>query len=145
MRLSLDDGMRERLRRVRESQLEDARAGRPQVVDEMFIEEEVVRLTSGGGHSAYLGLDGRVHRVNYGEGFPPVVLDDPRDIAFALVRWAGDIGLPELVDLLPPAPKGDEVCSLCRGTRFMPAEIMAFSDGRPLYCRRCGGLGWIVV
>jgi hypothetical protein len=49
MQLPLTDQQREHLRRVREEQLALWRAGRPQVVDEMFATEEVVRLMSGMG------------------------------------------------------------------------------------------------
>jgi hypothetical protein len=144
MRVSLDDRQREHLRRVRESQLADWRAGRPQLVDEMFVEQEVVRLKAGMGHSAYLGLDGTVYAVNYGEGFPPRVLDDPKDVASCIIRWAIDIGLPELIDALPPMPENGEVCSLCQGSRYMPDEFIGTEERRWFFCRRCGGLGWTV-
>jgi hypothetical protein len=47
MRMPLTEQQREHLRGVREAQLADWRAGRPQVVDRLFIEDEVVRLMSG--------------------------------------------------------------------------------------------------
>jgi hypothetical protein len=98
---------------------------------------------SGMGRAVYLGLDGRVWVGNLGEGQLPSVLDDPKDVASCIVRWAGAVGLPELVEALPKMPEGGEVCSLCRGTREMPVEIMPRSDdGLRFYCMRCGGLGW---
>lgn len=136
VRLPINDRLRERLWRLREYQLTECRAGRPQVVDEVFLDEEVVRLKSGGGHSAYLGLDGRVIVVNYNEGFPPEVLEDPKDISSVIVRWSSEAGLPELIDLLPPKGANDAVCTLCGGARFEESE------GDRWCCRKCRGLGW---
>jgi hypothetical protein len=141
--MPLTEQQREHLRRVREGQLTDWRAGRPQVVDELFVTDEVVRLMSGLGRACYLGLDGRVWVGNLGEGELPRVLDDPKDVASCIVRWASAVGLPELVEALPALPEGGEVCSLCRGTREMPEEIIPRAeDGFRYFCRRCGGLGW---
>src|SRR5262249_19366416 len=123
MKIPLTDQQREHLRRVREAQLAGWRSGRPQVVDELFVEQEVVRLMSGMGRAAYLGLDGRVWVGNLGEGRLPHVLEEPKDVASCIVRWASAVGLPELVEALPPIPEGGEVCSLCKGTREMPEEI----------------------
>jgi hypothetical protein len=73
----------------------------------------------------------------------PRVLDDPKDVASCIVRWAEAVGLPELVEALPPMPDGGEVCSLCKGTREMPEELVPRTEGSVThYCRRCGGLGW---
>jgi hypothetical protein len=93
----------------------------------MFVDEDVVRLMSGMGRAAYLGLDGRVWAGNPGEGELPQVLDDPKDVASCIVRWSGEVGLPELVEALPLMPEGSEVCSLCKGPREMP-EDFAFAD-----------------
>jgi len=144
MRLPLTDQQREHLRRVREEQLAMWRDGRPQVVDELFVTDEVVRLMSGMGRACYLGLDGRVWVGNLGEGELPAVLDDPKDVASCVVRWSGCIGLPELVNALPPAPESGTVCPLCRGSREMPAGWGEDrGDGFRYYCKRCGGLGWV--
>src|SRR3954451_24004787 len=116
MRLPLTEQQREHLRSVRATQLADWRAGRPQVVDDLFVEEEVVRLMSGMGRAAYLGLDGRVWVGNLGEGELPRALDEPKDVASCIVRWAEVVGLPELVEALPPMPDGGEICSLCKGS-----------------------------
>jgi hypothetical protein len=143
VRIPLNKEHLDQLRCVRESQLAVWRAGRPQVVDELFVEEEVVRLMSGMGRACYLGLDGRVWAGNLGEGQLPWVMDDPKEVASCIVRWAAAVGLPELVEALPPMPEGGEVCSLCQGTREMPAEIIPrAADGFRYFCRRCGGLGW---
>jgi hypothetical protein len=142
MRLPLTEQQQKHLRSVRESQLAEWHAS-PFIVDEIFIEQEVVRLMAGMGRACYLGLDGRVWAGNLGEGERPRVLDDPRDVASCIVRWSGKIGLPELVDALPPMPEGGEVCSLCEGTREMPEEsAQPAEDGFRYYCRKCGGLGW---
>jgi hypothetical protein len=141
--MPLTDQQREHLRRVREEQLAMWQDGLPQVVDEMFVTDEVVRLKSGMGHACYLGLDGRVWAGNLGEGKLPWVLDDPKDVASCIVRWASSVGLPELVETLPLMPEGGEVCSLCQGTREMPEDIIPRAeDGFRCFCRRCGGLGW---
>jgi hypothetical protein len=143
MRIPLDKRQRDHLRSVRQAQLADWKAGRPQVVDDLFVQGEVVRLMSGMGRAAYLGLDGRVWAGNLGEGQLPHVLEDPQDVASCIVRWASTVGLPELVEALPPMPEDGEVCSLCKGSREMPEEIMPRStDGFRYFCRRCGGLGW---
>jgi hypothetical protein len=53
------------------------------------------------------------------------------------------VGLPELVEVLPSMPEDGELCSVCKGSREMPEEIMPRSqDGFRYYCHRCGGLGW---
>ncbi len=143
MLVPLTQQQREHLQGLREAQLADWRAGHPQVVDELFVKEEVVRLMSGMGHAIYLGLDGRVWVGNLGEGELPRILDDPKDVASCVVRWANAVGLPELVEALPPMPEGGEVCSLCKGTREMPEEIIPRAEeGSRYFCRRCGGLGW---
>jgi len=143
VRLPLTDKQGEHLRGVREGQLADWRAGRPQVVDEMFVTDEVVRLMSGMGRACYLGLDGRVWVGNLGEGKLPWVLDDPKEAASCIVRWASAVGLPELVEALAPMPEGGEVCSLCCGSREMPEDVMPRAeDGFRYFCRRRGGLGW---
>ena len=95
------------------------------------------------GRAAYLGLDGRVWVGNLGEGELPRVLEDPKEVASCIVRWASAVGLPELVDVLPAMPEDGEVCPLCKGSREMPEEIMPrAADGFRYFCFRCGGLGW---
>jgi hypothetical protein len=144
MQLPITDLQREHLRRVRENQLAMWRDGRPQVVDELFVTNEVVRLMSGMGRACYLGLDGRVWVGNLGEGKLPCVLDDPREVASCIVRWSGCIGLPELVNALPPTPGGGTVCPLCHGSRERPPDWGDDrGDGFRYYCQQCGGLGWI--
>jgi hypothetical protein len=108
----------------------------------VFYEEEVVCLRAGGGHAAYLGTDSRVCYENYGEGKDRVVLTDPRDVASTIVKCAGDIRMPQLIDLLPVRPVSGFVCLLCEGTRWEPPESTGDPDGRPWCCRRCHGLGW---
>jgi len=71
-----------------------------------------------------------------------VVLTDPRDVASTIVKCAGDIGMPELIDLLPTRPANGFVCLLCEGTRWESPESTGDPDGRPWCCRRCRGLGW---
>jgi hypothetical protein len=105
----------------------------------IFYDQEVVCLWAGGGHAAYLGLDGRVHYENYGEGFDTVVLTDLRAVASNIVRYAADIGLPELIDLLPAAPLSAVVCRLCEGSRWESVESTRWC------CRRCRGLGWTLA
>lgn len=143
MHLPLTEPQREHLRNLRTSQLVDWRSGQPQIVDDLFIEGEVVRLMSGMGRAAYLGLDGRVWVGNLGEGELPQVLDDPKEVASVIVRWADAVVLPELVEALPAMPDGGEICSLCKGTREMPEDVWPRTQGgvRP-FCQRCGGLGW---
>jgi hypothetical protein len=96
MRIPLTKPQQDQLRSIREAQLADWRAGNPQVVDEMFVTDEVVRLMSGMGRACYLGLDGQVWVGNLGEGEQPTAIDDPKNVASCIVRWSGCIGLPEL-------------------------------------------------
>src|SRR5207249_3548267 len=103
----------------------------------IFYDQDVVCLRAGAGHALYLGLDGRIHHVNYGGGIDPMVLTDARWVASAIVRCAGDIGVPELIDLLPARPEGAFVCGLCNGSRWMPKEVLASPDGLPICCLRC--------
>ena len=144
MRLPLTDEQRELLRRVREEQLAMWRDGCPQVVDAMFVTDEVVRLVSGMGRACYLGLDGRVWVGNLAEGESPSALEDPKAVASCIVRWSGCIGLRELVKALPPATNGGTVCPLCQGSREMwPGWGDDLGNGFRHYCQRCWGLGWV--
>jgi hypothetical protein len=143
--LPLTEPLRDRLRQIRERQMVDHRAGRPQLVCEVFYDEEVVCLRASGGYAAYLGMDGRVHSENYSEGIAKAVLTDPRDVASTIVKCAGDIGLPELVDLLPARPPGAVVCRLCGGGRWESPASTGDPEGRPWCCRRCCGLGWTLA
>ena len=142
MRLPLTEQQRNHLRGVREAQLAEWRAN-PFIVDDLFVEQEVVRLMASMGRACYLGLDGQVWVGNLGEGELPQVLDDPKDVASCIVRWSGPVGLPELVEALPPMPEDGEVCSHCRGTREMPGDPHPRGEGGFRYfCPRCKGLGW---
>lgn len=145
MRISLTDQHLEILRRVREEQIAEWRSGRPAVVDELFVEQDVVRLMSGMGRAAYLGFDGTVWVGNLGEGELPIALDDPKEVASCIVRWSGCIGLPELVDALPPKPQHGQICPLCEGTRDMPGWVNDRDDNFRYYCKRCSGLGWVAA
>lgn len=143
--MPLTEPIRIRLRQIREQQMAEHLAGRPQMVCGVFYDEEVVCLRAGGGHAAYLGTDGRVHYENYGEGMDTVVLTDPRDLASTIVKCAGDIGMPELIDQLPSRPENGFSCQLCEGTRV---EWLACTDDpelRRCCCRRCRGLGWTMA
>jgi hypothetical protein len=140
--LNIGDTLRDRLREVREQQMAEHLAGRPLAMCGIFYEREVVCLKAGCGHAAFLGLDGRVWAENYGQGLESEVFTDARDIASVIVRWAGNIGLPELVELLPTKPADAFVCGVCGGSRWLPTTIGVHDDGRPLCCLRCYGLGW---
>jgi hypothetical protein len=143
--LPLTERLRELLRQVREHQMAQHRAGRPELVCGVFYNDEVVCLRAGGGHAAYLGTDGRIHYENYGEAKDPRVLTDPRDVASTIVKCANDIGVPELIELLPPRPAGGEICRLCEGRRWELPASSGDPDGRPWCCRRCHGLGWTLA
>jgi hypothetical protein len=143
--LPLTEPLRERLRQIREEQMADHLAGRPQRVCGVFYDEEVVCLRVFCGHAAYLGTDGRIHYENFGEGKDKVVLTDPRDVASTIVKCAGDIGVPELIDVLPPRPTGAVVCRLCEGSRWESPASTGDPEGRPWCCRRCCGLAWTLA
>jgi hypothetical protein len=55
------------------------------------------------------------------------------------VKLAGDIGMAELIDLLPARPDDAVVCCLCEGSRWESAESSRWC------CRRCCGLGWTLA
>jgi hypothetical protein len=55
---------------------------------------------------------------------------------------AGDIGLPELIELLPHKPEDAVTCRLCQGTRWEEREPSSTSHFERWCCRRCRGLGW---
>ena len=137
--LPLTEPLRVRLRQIRERQMADHLAGRPQLVCDAFYDEEVVCLRVFCGRAAYLGTDGRVHYENFGEGMNKVVLTDPRDVAANIVKFAGDIGVLELIDLLPARPANGFVCRLCEGSRWESAGTDRWC------CRRCCGLGWTLA
>lgn len=141
--LPLTDSLRNSLRKVREQQMDEHRAGRPQLVCGVFYEEEVVCLRVFGGHAAYLGTDGRLHYENFAEGLEKELLTDPRDVASTLVKWAADIGLPQLVDQLPTRPANGFVCQLCNGTRL--EGPLGDPQIQRWCCRRCQGLGWTMA
>lgn len=142
--LPLTEQLRERLRQIRAHQLTEHLAGRPQLVCAVFYDEEVVCLRAGGGHAAYLGTDGRVYYENYGEGRDKIVLTDPRDVASTVVKCAHDIGLPELIECLPPRPANCIVCRLCAGSRWH--QHPTDDPNEPSQCcRRCHGLGWTLA
>jgi hypothetical protein len=143
--LLLTESLRERLREVRQQQMADHRAGRPQLVCAVFYDQEVVCLRAGGGHATYLGTDGRVHYENYGEGKDCIVLTDPRAIASVIVKCARDIDVPELVGQLPPMPLGGVVCRLCGGSRWESPASTGDAKGQPWCCRRRNGLGWTLA
>jgi len=65
MRLPLTEQQQRHLRNVRETQLAEWRAS-PFIVDEIFVEKEVVRLMASMGRACYLGLDGQVWVGNLG-------------------------------------------------------------------------------
>ena len=67
MRLSLTEQQQKHLRSVRETQLAEWRAN-PFIVDDLFVEQEVVRLMASMGRACYLGLDGQVWVGNLGRG-----------------------------------------------------------------------------
>lgn len=143
--LRIPEALHERLRNVREQQMADHLAGRPPVVCGLFYDSDVVILKNGLGRAAFLGLDGRVWIQNYGEGLAPEVVTDARDIASIIVRWSGDIEVPELVELLPSKPHGGYTCGVCDGTRWLPRSVAIHDDGRQLHCLRCHGLGWTLA
>src|SRR4051812_22139407 len=66
--LRLTEPLVARLRLLRDHQMKEHLAGRPQMVCGVFYEEEVVCLHVFCGHATYLGTDGRVHYQNFNEG-----------------------------------------------------------------------------
>ena len=141
MGLVFDDRMRERLRQVRQAQLAEVSAGRWPEAADILIEQEAVCLRCGSGNASFVGLDGRVLYLNYGDGWPVEELNAPVDVASA-VRHGAESGLSELLEFLPAMPLGGIICRQCRGSRWMPTQARTSRDGEPQICLLCHGLGW---
>lgn len=145
MKLPLSEALRNKLRRVRESQMEELTSGRLCLVDEFFAGNEVVRLKAGLGCASYVGTDGQVTVWNFGEDSDPEAVTEPREIAWEIARWAKDVGLEELVSLLPEKPTDGMICDCCKGNRTASWRTF-FAEGADeefVVCLKCRGLGWI--
>lgn len=137
--LPLTKELQARLRQIRERQRAEHKAGRPQAC-RVFHEAEVVCLRARGRGGMFLGIDGRLLFENDGER---ETFSHPRDMAFNIVRCAAAIGVPELIDLLPPKPENGFTCRMCDGTR---RQLPQYAGGvEPDWCPRCSGLGWTMA
>ena len=130
-----------RLRQVRATQLAEVKSGRWLEAADFLIANELVCLWCGAGNASFVGLDGRVLYLNYGDGCEIEELIDPVNVA-SVVRHGAEAGLPELLDYLPPMPSDGVTCRQCRGSRWMPQRARTSRDGGPQVCLLCNGLGW---
>ena len=133
MCLSIAKAWRDRLREVRSGQ-----AISPEV--ETLLGGEAVWLYGRLGNSAHLGLDGRVVEWAAADGLPPAMVGDPENVARLIALGARWLGLPELVNLLPPMPPGQQVCPYCEGRRWDETPYAGHSEGG--VCFVCKGVGW---
>jgi len=133
MRLAINDSWRERLQELRRNQAIAAEV-------EATLGGEAVWLYGWLGNSAHLGLDGRVVGWAAADGLPPEVVDDPEYVARLVTLGSRWLGLPELVELLPPMPPGHQVCPWCEGRRWDDTPYAGHPEGG--VCLVCKGVGW---
>src|SRR5262245_13813383 len=132
VRLPIDGTWRNRLLDLRSSQ-----AIAPEV--ETLLGGEAVFLYGWLGNSAHLGLDGRVVSWMAAEGRPPEVVGDPADVARLITLGSRWLGLPGLVELLPPMPPVNQVCPSCAGRRWDDTPYAGHPEGG--VCFVCKGVG----
>jgi hypothetical protein len=134
MHLLIDDNWRARLLRIREGQ-----SVAPEI--EALLGCTAIFLYGRLGNSAYLGLDGRMVGWGAAEWLPPAVVEDPAEVIRVIVLGAHQLGILELVELLPPAPPNSGVCPMCKGQRWDSTPNEWFPDGG--ICLGCRGRGWV--
>jgi len=61
------------------------------------------------------------------------------DATWLLANCAWSLGVPELLDLLPPAPAASTPCPHCEGTRYLARNNLDHTRA----CDHCRGLGWL--
>lgn len=92
------------------------------------------------GPAFYLTADGRV--LEDGRGWDNSPLQEATDdmASATLVIGAQLMGIPALLDLVPPPPTDAVVCPMCKGTRW--AKPAPNFPGE-LICLSCWGRGWM--
>ncbi|MGE0487881.1 MAG: hypothetical protein AB7S38_01570 [Vulcanimicrobiota bacterium] len=98
---------------------------------------DAIVLTSGIGLVSYLTRDGRV--LVEGDGIvdsSPLEDAEPDEASTFLVHAARFLELPELLQLVEPAPPAADDCDICQGTRWSPRN-------KNVVCFRCHGKGWL--
>jgi hypothetical protein len=143
MNLQLGEELRAKILQVRKRQAEELKL---YDLDNFFSSNEVVRINDGMGYGTYVGTDGRVTVWFYGGGEEPVIVENPRDIASIIVRWARNVDLSELISLLPAKPSDAIVCDRCAGERVHSIRLL-FRDAaeESILCKKCSGLGWVPI
>lgn len=144
MKLLLSDEMRAKLLKVRQSQMDELTSGRLCAVDDFFAANEVVRIKGGMGYGTYVGTDGRVIIWNHGEDEEPQEATHPKHVASVIVRWAKNVGMEELISLLPAKPPDGVICDFCGGERNTSLrKIFSQAEDEEVLCPKCQGLGWV--
>jgi hypothetical protein len=106
---------------------------------EAAFAEGAVFLWVGLGYANYLTLGGQVVCTAPDDSRPGLV-ESLRAIANIIVRGARELGMPELVDLLPSMPSGLAACPGCGGRRWDDTPHPGYPEGT--VCLICSGLGW---
>ena len=110
--------------------------------DPLCRSETAIRIFSDLGAPAYLTLSGDVFQDNGFESSEPFLCYASEEMVGAyLLVGAWRSKLPELTELLPPAPEGTEPCPDCDGAKPWNASC----GERPVWCRRCGARGWTYI
>lgn len=137
VQLQISGSLRKRLVAIRTEQLQKPHA------DDVLTAHEVVILSPGFGPALYLRLDGWIVIWNYMDDEAPVITEDIRSIAAALVIGAKNLSLPELLGLLPSRPDAATDCQKCAGKRWYQFGTEGGTN-KPgfIVCPWCHGLGW---
>lgn len=133
VRLPITNAWRERLLAIRRGQVIATEV-------EALLGGEAVFLYGWMGNSAHLGLDGRVVAWVVADGLPPEVVTDSEHAVRLVTLGSQWLGLPNLVELLPPMPAGSVVCPYCEGRRWDNTPYAGHPEGG--VCPVCKGVGW---
>jgi hypothetical protein len=110
--------------------------------DALCRTENAIEIFSGVGAPAYLSLDGDIFQNDGFESCEVALRYASEEMIGAyLLVGAWRTKIPELMELLPPAPEGTEVCPECEGIKPWDPEL----DQRPVWCRRCAARGWVYI
>lgn len=93
------------------------------------------------GPSLYLASDGRILADDAVLQTPLEEADRNGAIA-GLILGARNLGVPELLSLLPTRPTDAEDCYRCLGSGWWVLPVVAGPPAAKTLCPDCAGLGW---
>ncbi len=122
--------------RLRQAQLRRGQDEVAQLQDAVLLESFI--------SSTYLTLDGRVLSLDHiADDAKLIAVTEPGEAYAAIVVGAKNLGIEELLDLLPAAPTGATSCPRCDGSRWIAIGPRAGTDEpASIVCADCRGLGW---